>query len=135
MELFFEPETNLDAVDAPQSLLNQPNLLHKGYQISTEKLKSSQGTVFFVRDQARKEFVLKIYDKQQFDTYELELNLMTKLQQSSHDFFGFPKLISSKLNEGKAEVLMEALGPNFLKLQRQCKNEMFSKSTAYSIGI
>ena len=48
---------------------------------------------------------------------------------------GFPTPISFIEGQKSAEILMEALGPNFRKLLRECPNSKFSKTTVYMLTI
>jgi Ser/Thr protein kinase RdoA (MazF antagonist) len=86
MELYYKSEWDL--VDEGKRTLpkvDQLPLLHFNLRISAELLKSSQGSVFFVRNNDQKEFVLKIYKKAQFHTFECERKLMEKIKEHGFD--------------------------------------------------
>ena len=48
---------------------------------------------------------------------------------------GFPEIVSKKDNNKRAEILMQALGPNLRKLVKQCPGKKFSKTTVFMITL
>tara|TARA_B110000285_G_C15093652_1_gene600608 strand:- start:1392 stop:1667 length:276 start_codon:yes stop_codon:yes gene_type:complete len=78
-------------------------------------------------------------------SYIKEMTVMKKLQDEknkakndsvlSEKFVGFPTPVSFLEGQKSAEILMEALGPNFRKLLRECPNSKFTKTTVYTITI
>jgi len=102
------------------------NYLHKNIIINSEKQKSAQGSVFYVKiaNDNTREVVLKIYKNEDKKSYQKEITVFKKLaelkqnREVDHDLemVGFPELISSIDGKNSAEILMEALGPNLRKL-------------------
>lgn len=92
-----------------------------------------------------KELILKVYKIQDMKSYIKEMTVMKKLQDEKNKFkndkvnlekfVGFPTSISFIEGQKSAEILMEALGPNFRKLLRECPNSKFSKTTVYMLTI
>ena len=48
---------------------------------------------------------------------------------------GFPEIVSKKDTNKRAEILMQALGPNLRKLVKQCPGKKFSKTTTFMITL
>ena len=78
-------------------------------------------------------------------SYIKEMTVMKKINEEQNKykhgscqlekFKGFPMAISFLEGPQSAEILMEALGPNFRKLLRECPNSRFSKTSVYMITI
>jgi hypothetical protein len=99
--------------------------LHKNIIINSEKQKSAQGSVFYVKmaDDDQKEVVLKIYKNEDIKSYFKEIAVFRKLMEiktnpdlMQEGYVGFPEMISNLEGNQSAEILMEALGPNLRKL-------------------
>ena len=82
--------------------------------MNSEKQKSGQSSVFFVKEQHNldEELVLKIFKENEMKFFHKEEAIMTRLKSK----VGFPQIVSKKESESQAEILMAALGPSLKKL-------------------
>ena len=124
--------------------LHRGSYLHDNIIINSDKQKSAQGSVFYVKqgNDSTKELVLKIYKNNDMKSYFKEIAVFRKLEEKQkqlaaerEEMPGFPKILSTKESSSSAELLMEALGPNIRKLLKQCPTGLFSKTTTYIITI
>ena len=106
--------------------------LHQNIIINSQQQKSAQGSVFYVKIAAdlAQELVLKIYKKEDIKSYLKETAVFKKIMDIKNAIkdnkviathiadgvCGFPDMISHIEGQQKAEILMEALGPNLRKL-------------------
>ena len=131
--------------DSEDNVDTNEQCLHQDLIINSDKQKSAQGAVFYVKtksDQTKgvdRELVLKIYKQRDLKSYFKEkavLNLLDDhfLKQKAVGT-GFPEIISKKDNNKRAEILMSALGPNLRKLVKQCPGRKFSKTTTFMITL
>ena len=73
---------------------------------------------------------MKIYKQKDLKSYFKEKEVLNKLDDhfvkkvdedsQGDEVTGFPSIVSKLENNRKAEILMEALGPNLRKLVKQC---------------
>ena len=87
-----------------------------------------------------RELVLKIYKSRDLKSYFKEKAVLNQLddyfkKDDSQEVKGFPEIVSKKDNNKRAEILMQALGPNLRKLVKQCPGKKFSKTTVYMITL
>lgn len=86
-----------------------------------------------------RELVLKIYKQRDLKSYFKEKAVLNQLddyfREDTQEVKGFPDIVSKKDNNKRAEILMQALGPNLRKLVKQCPGKKFSKTTVYMITL
>ena len=82
---------------------NVPEFLHKNVKLRTNKMRSAQGNVFFVKVPGFKnEIVLKQYPIAEYKSFQRDLTVLNSILHTNKDkreeekVQGFPKLISYK---------------------------------------
>jgi hypothetical protein len=81
------------------------------------------------------QLILKVFDRSGFKAFLAEAKVLLKLKERGFAGMGFPEVKSCRWCNNRAEILMQALGPNLGKLYKQCPAKEFSISTCLRITI
>ena len=101
--------------------------LHVNLVRNSDKQKSSQGNVYFVKlkpevqgDLEEIDFVLKVYSTRNKYSFDKEVNVLEALRklelQNGRENEGFPRIISIIVGKNQLEIVMKALGPSLKTL-------------------